>query len=674
MQKFLIPADKVLTEIGRFVLLRPLLSACLLTAITGMTLWNNFHSHSEATAPTSSFQDTFETHVPLPTDSSSTFAGNPVLQEINSETSLLTHQIAKEWLVLTIHSADTLSGLFKKHGFSAQEVAVLARLAGAKALQHLKPGQEIRLHKNEKGELQQLAYAINDQRTLWVERIGKTYKAHIRAIPINSLSTPSNTPDASSPGLLSKQAQALPEVPTPATPAQKELLPTAKELPPAAAPSQKTGHSPSLVVKGVSLHKKTLTLHAKDTLSKVLKNQGISSHEIGNLLKTKNANRLAHLKVGQEIHLYKDAQDQLWGLTYAIDAQKTFVLFRSAKGGYQATTQMVPINSLQLNTLTGAEKTSLTPPLSKEKAESAPLSPEKTAHSTPPPLTSKPESIALSPGPAITYASGRIKRSLLTDAKQIGLTASQASQLSRLFNQKSALAHTLRVGDEFRVLYEKSNGKKGGGNILAAQVTTRGKTYRLIRFTDPKGRTAYYTPEGESLQEGISRAPLHFARISSHFSNGRLHPILGYRRAHTGVDYSAPYGTPVRAAGDGVLTEMGYQGGYGKAITIHHTAQYATLYGHLSRFGNYRPGRHVQKGDVIGYVGSTGLSSGPHLHFEIRVNNRPMNPLTVALPGSSVPRAYRKQFFLHSRALLAQLKNGRSQVHFAQKKEDATRS
>lgn len=278
----------------------------------------------------------------------------------------------------------------------------------------------------------------------------------------------------------------------------------------------------------------------------------------------------------------------------------------------------------------------------------------------------------------INYVSGLVTHSLYSDARKAGLSTRQANQLVQLFSGKN-LAQTMRSGDDFHVLYENPKiikNKKYSGNILAAQITRNDKTYQLIRFADPKGRANYYTPQGQTLGngDGLLRQPVQFTHISSGFSSNRVDPVLHYRRPHLGVDYAAPTGTPIKAAGDGVVAEMGYHGGYGKTIVIKHDDKYSTLYGHMSKYAELKTGDPVQQGQVIGYVGQTGFATGPHLHYEIHVNDVAYNPLTVALPGASIPREYRNQFLAKSKVLLAQLHDKRQQVQLAQNNQSIKRS
>jgi len=234
------------------------------------------------------------------------------------------------------------------------------------------------------------------------------------------------------------------------------------------------------------------------------------------------------------------------------------------------------------------------------------------------------------------YAHGVIENSLFDAASRAGLADGTTMQLIQLFAWDIDFAHDIQNGDNFTVLYQRI--QRAGhavtdGPILAAEFRAGGRDYRIVRYTDPTGQTGYYTPDGKSIRKALMRAPISYSRISSGFSLHRKHPILGFSRAHQGVDYTAPVGTPIKAAGDGRVTFVGVKGGYGKCITIDHGGGYSTLYGHLSRFKQgMHTGTHVSQEQVIGFVGMTGLATGPHLHYEFRVNGAQRNPQTVTLP------------------------------------------
>jgi murein DD-endopeptidase MepM/ murein hydrolase activator NlpD len=235
-----------------------------------------------------------------------------------------------------------------------------------------------------------------------------------------------------------------------------------------------------------------------------------------------------------------------------------------------------------------------------------------------------------------TLARGVIHASLFEDGDAAGLADPTILELARIFGWDIDFVLDLREGDEFIVDYEriyKDGRYVQDGNILAARFVNQGREYAAVRYVAPDGKARYYTPDGRSMEKAFLRAPLEFRRVSSRFSLGRYHPILNRIRAHKGIDYAAPSGTPVRAAGDGIVRFRGTKGGYGNVIELQHGASITTVYGHLSRFAAAaRTGSAVRQGEVIGYVGMTGLATGPHLHYEYRVSGQFRNPATVQLP------------------------------------------
>lgn len=263
--------------------------------------------------------------------------------------------------------------------------------------------------------------------------------------------------------------------------------------------------------------------------------------------------------------------------------------------------------------------------------------------------------------------SGEIRSSLFGATDAAGIPDSIASQLADIFSGDIDFHRDLRRGDRFAVVYETlyHNGATvKTGRILAAEFVNQGKLFRAVYFQDPQGRDGYYTPEGQSMKRAFLKSPIPFSRISSGFSSARLHPILNTWRAHKGIDYAAPAGTPVRAVADATVSFAGRQGAYGNLIILEHYRPYSTAYAHLSGFASgIRKGARVRQGDIIGYVGSTGLATGPHLHYEFRVNGEQKDPLALNLP-TSVPldSRYRAQFAAHAAPLIAKLDliNGRN--------------
>jgi murein DD-endopeptidase MepM/ murein hydrolase activator NlpD len=231
-----------------------------------------------------------------------------------------------------------------------------------------------------------------------------------------------------------------------------------------------------------------------------------------------------------------------------------------------------------------------------------------------------------------------IRDSLFSAGQTAGLSDKLIMRLVEMFRWDIDFALDIRDGDRFAVLYEEvfRNGVKVmDGEILAAEFINQGRRYRAVRFVNPQGRADYYTEDGKALRKAFLRTPVEFTRISSHFNLRRRHPVLHTIRAHRGVDYVAPQGTPVRATADGRVRFMGTKGGYGNTVVLDYSGNYSTLYAHLSRFvPKLRTGQGVRQGQVIGYVGSTGLATGPHLHYEFLVNGVHHDPLTVKLPGA----------------------------------------
>jgi len=237
----------------------------------------------------------------------------------------------------------------------------------------------------------------------------------------------------------------------------------------------------------------------------------------------------------------------------------------------------------------------------------------------------------------VAMRSGVVHSSLFGATDAAGVPERVAMQLADIFGGDVDFYRGLRNGDRFAVVYEMYylDGRPvRSGRVLAAEFVNRGKSYRAVYYTGSDGKGGYYTPHGRNLRKAFLRAPLEFSRISSGFGM-RLNPFLKIWKQHKGVDYAAPAGTRVRAAGDGVVEFAGRQLGYGNVIILRHWGQYSTLYGHLRGFGpGIRRGTRVTQGEVIGYVGQTGWATGPHLHYEFRIAGVARNPLTIAMPAA----------------------------------------
>ncbi|HEX8963014.1 MAG TPA: peptidoglycan DD-metalloendopeptidase family protein, partial [Rhodocyclaceae bacterium] len=238
----------------------------------------------------------------------------------------------------------------------------------------------------------------------------------------------------------------------------------------------------------------------------------------------------------------------------------------------------------------------------------------------------------------VLMKSAEIRYSLFGATDAAGMPDSVATALADIFGGDIDFHRDLRKGDRFSVVYEGVyylGRLVRTGRILAAEFVNGGKTYQAVWFQGADGQGGYYTPDGKNIRKAFLRSPLEFSRITSGFSLSRFHPILQKWRAHTGIDYGAPVGTRVKATGDGVVDFVGRQGGYGNVVILRHQGRYTTVYGHLSGFApGIRKGARVSQGDVIAYVGATGLATGPHLHYEFRVDGVFRNPLTIALPSA----------------------------------------
>ncbi len=261
---------------------------------------------------------------------------------------------------------------------------------------------------------------------------------------------------------------------------------------------------------------------------------------------------------------------------------------------------------------------------------------------------------------SLAYASGTIKNSLYLAAESANIPDKIIVEMAAILGWDIDFARDIRLNDYFVLLYEEEyiEGKKiRDGDIVALHFRNGKKDYRIARYADSKGKEGYYFADGKNVRKAFLRSPLNFAYISSHFNPRRRHPILHTVRAHKGVDYAAKRGTPVHTTGDGKIIFRGRSGGYGNTVIVRHGGNYKTLYAHLSKFAKkQRVGSFVKQGQVIGYVGSTGLSTGPHLHYELQVNGTHKDPVKVKLPNAKpLPKAELKRFRETTAPLLARI-------------------
>ena len=374
---------------------------------------------------------------------------------------------------------------------------------------------------------------------------------------------------------------------------------------PVTQPSEYLGDQPWIVVK----------VKKGDTLTHIFQRLGLKSREAIELAQVEEADALLKMKPGEEIRVKKDAQGKMGKLQYALDRFKI-------------------LNIVQIENQYFAGLETRVPEIRTNNAKAV------------------------------------IHNSLYESATEAGIAIDVISDFAALFGWQVDFAMDLRSGDQFSIIYEElflDDEKVENGEIIAAELIVSGKKLQGIRHVDEDGSVNYYSPDGEGIRGTFLRTPLEIGRITSKFSNRRLHPIKKVWTAHKGVDYGAPTGTPVLATGKGRVIKAGRQNGYGKTILIRHGAKYQTLYAHLSRYarGIVR-GAQVEQGEVIGYVGSTGLATGPHLHYEFRVNGVHKNPVTVQLPKSDpIPDKYKSDFLRYAAIWVSEL-DYLSRIYLAQ--------
>jgi len=272
----------------------------------------------------------------------------------------------------------------------------------------------------------------------------------------------------------------------------------------------------------------------------------------------------------------------------------------------------------------------------------------------------------------IASTQATINSSLFIDGIEAGLSDGMIMDLAAIFAWDIDFALSVRKGDQFTVVYEKrfvDDKEISPGNIIAAEFVNQGHPFTAVRFEDKNGVANHFTPDGKSMRKAFLRTPIDFARVSSHFNLKRKHPVLNRIRAHKGVDYAARTGTKIKTTGDGKIIYRGRKGGYGRVVIVQHGQKYSSLYAHMSKYRKgQRVGSRVRQGDIIGYVGKSGLASGPHLHYEFRVNGVHRNPLTVKLPHAKpIKRSLLAEFKTQTKPLLAQLDKAKASTLLAHK-------
>lgn len=336
--------------------------------------------------------------------------------------------------------------------------------------------------------------------------------------------------------------------------------------------------------------KAVLRLANRDTLAGLLADLDLDRREIASAVAALRPHLdIRRLRIGQAIHVTLHRPEEsdapvLHELTIRPEPQRQIVLERDEPGGFRATEKMFEILK------------------------------------------------------QVRHATGAIESSLIASAQKLGLPQGALQEMLRAFAWDVSFQHDLKAGDRFAALFEQRHTEDGrlvgAGRLLWAELTTGngGRSFSIYRFKPTSGREFFYTAQGESVVRALLRTPLDLARLTVSSTFGlRRHPLLGFTRLHAGVDFAAPPGTPVLAAGDGRVVQAGRNGGYGNWVKIVHSAALSTAYAHLRRIApGIRSGTRVRQSQVIGFVGSTGLSTGPHLHFELERNGKPVDPLSVA--------------------------------------------
>lgn len=360
-----------------------------------------------------------------------------------------------------------------------------------------------------------------------------------------------------------------------------------------------------------SLESKTVLLQKGDSLSRTLNRLGVSNRQIAQLLQVDENGVLSQLQPGQKLTTeILVPSNNLKSLTLSVNRERAHT-FKQIDDGYLYQEQITPIETV------------------------------------------------------LAYKEVTIHNSLFVDGSNAGISDKQLLEITNIFRWDIDFALDIRQGDRFALLYEErfiEGDKIGTGNIIAAQFINNGRIFEAIRY-QLEQQTDYFTRDGLSLRKAFIRTPVDFTRVSSQFNPHRLHPIFKTSRPHQGVDYAAPTGTPVQSSGDGNVAFVGTMKGYGNTVIIDHGAGYTTLYAHLSGFAdNMIAGREVYQGDTIAYVGQTGWATGPHLHYEFRINGTHKNPETVDIPyDSPMTKSELMAFLPYAQTLMGRLESSHTQ-------------
>jgi murein DD-endopeptidase MepM/ murein hydrolase activator NlpD len=368
-------------------------------------------------------------------------------------------------------------------------------------------------------------------------------------------------------------------------------------------------------------HWLTLTIRSGDNLSQLFDRNKLNREDLHEMLDLKDAKKpLQRLQPGQEVRILTTKTGHILALQLTLDAPKELHIVRNQleNGAWQEADFLVSIG------------------------DGVPLEARQS------------------------LAVGKISQNLAKDSVAAGLPKNLLKQMKTLF-QHQVDTSKLKKGDDFHILYNayyRGTEQVKPGQILAAAIKHKGKLHQSVRYTDAEGYTAYYNPEGNSLQRSFLRHPVKEISISSRFKHRRWHPILKRNRPHRGVDYRGSRGTEILATSDGVVSYKGWKGGYGRTVMLKHGARYETLYAHMTKYGKkLKVGDKIKQGQVIGYMGSTGLASSTHLHYEFHLDDVAKNPLKIDFPKTNqIAKSEKALFLKRTQVLLSSLNTGEGQV------------
>ncbi|MFT5172563.1 MAG: murein DD-endopeptidase MepM/ murein hydrolase activator NlpD [Gammaproteobacteria bacterium] len=503
---------------------------------------------------------------------------------------------------VSMGKGDSLARVFRRHGLMQADLLYMTRSTKSlgRRLRRMRVGQQLRFEVLSDGRISRLILSIPGPTDVLIERQASDTFTMQTLADTAIVTATHDRPEKHT--LVQKGEQNLPPSLPPLPAAPEKLLAEARL--PTKAPM---GLSAEQEQPARTARSRQITVETGDSLYAIFNREGISAGDLEALLRSnKSKAQLHRLRPGQTLKLDLSPDNTLLGITVALDETRTFAALRTEQNSF---TSSVTTRALERR---------------------------------------------------IATASAVIQDALFLAGQRAGLSDRLIMKMIEIFGWDVDFALDVRAGDHFTVIYEelyKDGVKVRDGNILASEFNNRGRSLRALRYAKNEHSAEYFSPKGFSMRKAFLRTPVTFSRISSRFTSGRMHPVLQRMRAHKGVDYAARRGTPVKAAGHGRVVSSGRKGGYGNTVVLQHGGKYTTLYAHLSRIhSRAKAGRRVKQGEIIGYVGMTGLATGPHLHYEFRVRGVHKDPLRVTLPKAlPIDRRYEKDFLVKTRTLVKQL-------------------